>query len=508
MRGVLGDMTTGAADEIERFRRLVRHRPGVLDRGGDIISGSGQHCASEFLGSLLEQLACDSERHALERHAVRHVGIGIDDLVGLVDRGRRVCARCKLGLDELATIRIVYIGIGALMGGMELPRDLQEGGVNTTTLTRLMHKHRAADLPSGVPDCERTDGCKAAGGKYATQYFTEIAPPVLHLHLHRGMTSADGRRSWKVVTKIKTPKCIRWAASEYRLHGVVQHHGSRIDSGHFTSAVWDEATREWVWYDDTAVTRVPWEYVESMQAYVLTYLRINNAECPLEATPQGFRRCASDAPVVDDFLERHRGLAHDAHAAPCRQARVRNENDGPQPQGGDAAAPVVVGDDDDDDDARDAGLQRGLAASLAPTDDAAGETAPSEDGAAAPMDVDADAVDADLQMGIAASLADVDLQREIAASLAEVDDAAREAAPSDDNAAAPLGVGSDAADVELRSEIAAPLTEPGDVAREAAPAEPAETTLRLTVLNLFSLREFKEFSLYQKPGCRNQGSAV
>ncbi|KAH3678541.1 hypothetical protein WICPIJ_008834 [Wickerhamomyces pijperi] len=141
---------------------------------------------------------------------------------------------------------------------------------------------------------------KANGGKdvIATkQTFIDRLPNVLIIHLKRfsftNKTSRYGRieKIRKVIEykeKLSVPvEClspaIRSTPAEYKLIGVVYHHGLNSDGGHYTVDVLRNGSgNKWIRIDDTNITSLELEHVlpnpgseESKTAYILMYQRIS-----------------------------------------------------------------------------------------------------------------------------------------------------------------------------------------------------------------------------------------
>jgi ubiquitin carboxyl-terminal hydrolase 10 len=99
------------------------------------------------------------------------------------------------------------------------------------------------------------------------QVFIETLPPVLILHLKRFQYDNTGgtQKIWKKVAyplELEIPReamsktVKRPSPPKYRLIGVVYHHGSSAQGGHYTADVLRQDAKHWIRLDDTSIQMV------------------------------------------------------------------------------------------------------------------------------------------------------------------------------------------------------------------------------------------------------------
>jgi len=100
-----------------------------------------------------------------------------------------------------------------------------------------------------------------------TQY-----PDALITTLSRFINEADGS-AFKMLNKVEVPLTgLSFFGKTYRLHGVVYHMGSTLNSGHYTAAVRDAPTAHWVYYDDSRTKVIADPNEAPGEIYIAAYL--------------------------------------------------------------------------------------------------------------------------------------------------------------------------------------------------------------------------------------------
>ncbi|CAG5119319.1 unnamed protein product [Candidula unifasciata] len=135
----------------------------------------------------------------------------------------------------------------------------------------------------------------ADGGKVQGQrrMFFDVLPPVLIMHLKLFQYSnGNGQKIQKKIdfdvdlvipketlSRVGRTKQASAKARTYKLFGVVNHHGLKMNDGHYTSDVYLPVANGWLHFDDSEVTHISesevLQYSERQMPYLLFYRRVD-----------------------------------------------------------------------------------------------------------------------------------------------------------------------------------------------------------------------------------------
>lgn len=137
---------------------------------------------------------------------------------------------------------------------------------------------QALDAFFAAEDLE-TYGCENCGRKVGAtkQFALERPPQVMCLHLKRFSPFTNGkiskqvrfRRSLDLAKYAKRPSGVS-SSSVYKLVGLISHHGSSMNRGHYT-AVGQAPSGSYHRFDDQLVNEISYNEVSQSDAYVMFY---------------------------------------------------------------------------------------------------------------------------------------------------------------------------------------------------------------------------------------------
>ncbi|KAJ5539260.1 hypothetical protein N7513_007592 [Penicillium frequentans] len=262
----------------EMIRQLPRFR--------DMRRGHQQD-AQEFLGFLLEELheECDrAAQHARRAEEAQLAEGAVDSASG--DGWLEVGHKQKAAMTQSSGAHATESPVTRIFGG-KLRSEFKVPG-NKTSVTMEPYQplqldigspevHNIVDALKGLTKPESIQGdFNSSRGPNVTatkQIFIETMPPVLILHLKRfqydNLTGAT-QKIWKKVgypLDLEIPREVFPAhrrnaltasggLPQYRLMGVIYHHGMNASGGHYTVDVRRQDGREWIRMDDTVIRRI------------------------------------------------------------------------------------------------------------------------------------------------------------------------------------------------------------------------------------------------------------
>ncbi|KAJ5745246.1 hypothetical protein N7520_010428 [Penicillium odoratum] len=262
----------------EMIRQLPRFR--------DMRRGHQQD-AQEFLGFLLEELHEECDRAAQHARKAEEAQRAEDAANGASGDGwLEVGHKQKAALTQSSGAIATESPVTRIFGG-KLRSEFKVPG-NKTSVTMEPYQplqldigssevHNIIDALKGLTKPESIQGdFNSSRGPNVTatkQMFIETMPPVLILHLKRFQYDSVTGATQKIWKKVGYPldleiplevfpahrRNILTASGglpQYRLMGVIYHHGMNASGGHYTVDVRRQDGREWIRMDDTIIRRV------------------------------------------------------------------------------------------------------------------------------------------------------------------------------------------------------------------------------------------------------------
>ncbi|KAF8544484.1 hypothetical protein BDD12DRAFT_509975 [Trichophaea hybrida] len=236
-----------------------------------------QQDAEEFLGFLLDGLheeAVEIMKKVEPRVAPKTNGVLKSEEAGWLEVGHKQ-KTTTTRTTEITESPITKIFGGTLRSVFSVPGLTKS--VTKEPYTPLQLDIQAPEVKSVVDALkhltfpEKIHGDfkspKGPGVAATKQVFIETLPPVLILHLKRFQYDNKGgtQKIWKKIAyplELEIPREAMSSAAKppappkYRLIGVVYHHGSSAQGGHYTVDVLRQDAKTWIRFDDTTIQRV------------------------------------------------------------------------------------------------------------------------------------------------------------------------------------------------------------------------------------------------------------
>ncbi|KAM6976466.1 ubiquitin carboxyl-terminal hydrolase 21 [Aplochiton taeniatus] len=254
------------------------------------FSGYSQQDAQEFLRFLMDRLHTEINR----RPSVRRTGLEPEPKYAKIRIEEEASAMWKRHLERDDS-KIVDLFSGQLRSSLHcsicshysttfdvfcdlslpIPKRGSAGGVSLKECLDLFSQEEKLD-EENAPMCERCNKRTVSTKKLSIQRF----PQVIVIHLNRFAMSR-----WSIC---KSKVCVSFPLTNldlgpygpadsgpvlYDLYAVCNHSGT-VNMGHYTACCLEE--NGWCFYNDSSVTPVSENQLQSSQAYVLFYQRKNN----------------------------------------------------------------------------------------------------------------------------------------------------------------------------------------------------------------------------------------
>ena len=241
---------------------IFSHRPYIA---GDTINnfrsklcvpfnGFKQQDASEFLYSLIDNILTNFNVPRVEK--IFH---------GKLET-RICCKRCKNVVSSLFPFLGIQVAFPAEVDGEE----------NSTVIG-----HRVSDLLQDFCGPESLEGsnayfCEHCNAKVCAIKQTVIAeiPEILVITIKRFYYNMSGTISGKICHPLHIEPTIQVRDKLFDLYGVVTHHGSSLNSGHYTATASHSKScdAKWWHFDDSVVKRLDSTTIHNIKgAYMLFY---------------------------------------------------------------------------------------------------------------------------------------------------------------------------------------------------------------------------------------------
>ena len=278
---------------VPRFSSMrVRNSSIMYSQAANITKRGHQQDAEEFLGFLLEELHEECVRVLKGIGFATSVDGAISETASVNDAASQdgdgwleVGPKQKAAVTRSSGLSDNDSPLTKIFGGKLRSEFRVPGAKNSVTLEPYQplqldigspHISNIVDALKGLTRSETIHGefnsPRGPNASATKQVFIETLPPVLILHLKRFQYDNAGgtQKIWKKIgypLDLEIPKEVfpahrRGALAahgglpNYRLIGVVYHHGKSASGGHYTVDVRRQDGREWIRLDDTLIRRV------------------------------------------------------------------------------------------------------------------------------------------------------------------------------------------------------------------------------------------------------------
>ncbi|XP_045175243.2 ubiquitin carboxyl-terminal hydrolase 44-like [Mercenaria mercenaria] len=241
-----------------------------------MFKGYAQHDAQEFLCELLDKIQRELDGTPNQPSSQLLDSLFQGQLVSRVQ-----CQACRNVTETLEP----YMDLS-----LEFPNRYQITKQNSRVaedichITEMLAKFTEEEhLEGNIYACEKCNKGRSKSGTVYTEAKKQLLinelPPILRLHLKRFRWSGRIHRE-KISTHVATDELLDLKPfcsnnidpqPQYRLFGVIIHHGRGFGSGHYTAYTWNKEAESWVHCNDSRMILSTVKEVLTAQAYILFY---------------------------------------------------------------------------------------------------------------------------------------------------------------------------------------------------------------------------------------------
>ncbi|KAL5006311.1 hypothetical protein ScPMuIL_015117 [Solemya velum] len=257
-----------------------------------VFKGYAQHDAQEFLCELLDKIQNELNHvSSMKTTIIKPEAVLMSDIVNYSFQGKLISQVTCKSCGNISNTFEPFMDLS-----LEFPSRYQITRTNSSIakdmchVTEMLAKFTETECLEGkIYSCEKCNRRRKSSSSHGPAILTEAKkqllvhklPHFLRLHLKRFRWSGRLHRE-KICTHVAfndvldmKPFCNHSAESNecynYKLLGVVIHHGRGIASGHYTAYTWNSEAQTWVHCNDSRLQISPLEDVLQSQAYILIY---------------------------------------------------------------------------------------------------------------------------------------------------------------------------------------------------------------------------------------------